>query len=376
MVYSATDPTIPLTKPWLPSFSDFKALAFDIFERRYVSNFAKYNELLEQKAGALLGHQFLAVSSCDIGMTLAWSALGNRSGEVIVPSFTFASTVNAIVWNNLTPVFADIDPRTLCLCPASVRERLTPATIGIAAVHLFGEPASQEIDRIAEQNGLSLLFDGAHAIGTTLGGYSLAGRGDAAVFSLSGTKVVTAGEGGLVTFADPAISRRFQELRNYGFIGDYNVKVTGLNGKMAELDAALGYLSLGMLEELVDARMAIADIYRRRLESTGLVRMQPVAFPGDSRSYKDIVVLFESGAQRAVVEQCLAAHKVETKRYFLPIHTMDAYKHLESTPLPCTESAWQTALCLPVYHDLPVDDVNRICDLVESVLNDVDRGTD
>ena len=359
---------IPVTKPWLPPFKEFVALASDIFERRYVSNFSKYNELLEQRASVLFECEVLAVSSCDIGMTLAWKALGKHSGEVIVPSFTFASTVNAIVWNGLSPVFADIDPLTLCLSPDSVNALLTPATVGIAAVHIFGQPVSEEIDMIASEQQLTLVFDAAHAVGTTTAGRSLAGRGDASVFSLSGTKIITAGEGGLASFSDPAVRRLFRKLRGYGFIEDYNVEQPGLNGKMAELDAALGYLSFGLLDELIDTRMNLAKLYRRRLEGTNRIRMQPLAGPGDTRSYKDLVVMFDSATERAAVEHHLAANDIGVKRYFLPVHTMDAYRQLPVVDLPYTKAAWESALCLPIYHDLGPDNVNRICDLIEEAL--------
>ena len=141
------DIEIPIAKPWLPPFAEFTALASDIFDSGYVSNFSKYCKLLEERVSDVLGMDVLSVSSCDTGLTLAWRALGIQKGEVIAPSFTFASTINSISWNGLTPVFADIDPNTLCLDPDAVRALITPATVGIAATHCFGQPVSEKSNK-------------------------------------------------------------------------------------------------------------------------------------------------------------------------------------------------------------------------------------
>src|SRR5262249_23283482 len=155
-----------------------------------------------------------------------------------------------LVWNNLTPVFADVDPHTLCLEPDEVRRLVTRKTVGIAAVHTYGCPAPvDELESIARERGLTLVFDAAHGLGASYRGCGLAACGDASAFSLSGTKIVTGGEGGLVTFREPAAAERFERLRSYGFIGDYNCRDVGLNGKLSELNAGLAWLSLELLPE-------------------------------------------------------------------------------------------------------------------------------
>ncbi|UWQ93522.1 DegT/DnrJ/EryC1/StrS family aminotransferase (plasmid) [Rhodobacteraceae bacterium M382] len=360
--------TIPVAKPTLPAFDQFAALAQDIFDRRYVSNFSKYCRLMEDRASQMLGADMLSVASCDIGMTLAWRALGLSHGEVIVPSFTFASTINALVWNGLTPVFADIDPDTLCLAPDAVRALITPRTVAIAAMHCFGEPVSPDIDVIAADNGLALFFDAAHAIGTTVSGSSLAGRGDVSVYSLSGTKVVTAGEGGLITFARPDIRDRFLELRGYGFVGDYNAKAPGLNGKISEMNAAMGYLSLDLLDSMILERARVAQRYRDRLAHLPTLRFQPAPAPGDTRSYKDFVIVFADQTLRDAVEQALADQQIGSKRYFFPAHRMDAYRTLARVaPLDVTEDIYGRALCVPMFSDLSDADIDRIADIIETV---------
>ena len=257
---------VPIMRPHLPPLDQFAQLVAELFETRMLSNFGKYTGLLEERASGLLDHPSpLCVSSCDIGLTLAWQALECPPGEVIVPSFTFCSTVNALRWNGLEPVFADVDPQTYCIDVEDVRRLITPRTVGIAAVHVFGLPAAIEpLEGLAREHGLKLIFDAAHGLGGRYRGTALGAFGDASAFSLSGTKLVTGGEGGLVTFRDPADAERFTFLRAYGFKDDYNCRYVGLNGKLSELNAALGWLSLDLLEDALARRHAQVERYRRQ----------------------------------------------------------------------------------------------------------------
>src|SRR4029077_20764328 len=177
--------SIPITRPHLPPLERFSELVAYLFASRMLSNFAKYTGLLESRAAAVLDHPApLCVSSCDIGLTLAWRALECSAGEVIVPSFTFCSTVNALMWNGLEPVFADVDPRTYCIDVEDVRRLITPRTVGIAAVHVFGLPAAIEsLEGLAREHGLKLIFDAAHGLGGGDRRPALGAVGGAAAFS-------------------------------------------------------------------------------------------------------------------------------------------------------------------------------------------------
>ena len=291
--------TIPISRPHLPERDRFMDLVAELFDTRMLSNFGKYSWLLEQRAATAIDHpRPQCVSSCDVGLTLAWRALGCDAGEVIVPSFTFCSTVNALAWNNLTPVFGDIDPRTLCLDPDEVRRLITPKTVGIAAVHTYGCPAPvEELEAIARERGLKLVFDAAHGLGAGLNGRKLGAFGDASVLSLSGTKLVTGGEGGLVTFRDPAAAERFKRLRAYGFVGDYNCREVGLNGKLSELNAGLAWLSLELLPEAAARRHQQVRWYQDDLQVLD-VTFQHVP-EGCVHGYKDFAILFATQGQRA-----------------------------------------------------------------------------
>lgn len=159
--------SIPITRPHLPPMDRFMEVVSELYTSRMLSNFAKYSRLLEARAADVLDHPApLCVSSCDIGLTLAWRALECSAGEVIVPSFTFCSTVNALMWNGLEPVFADVDPRTYCIDVEDARGLITPRTVGIAAVHTFGLPADIEpLETLAREHDLKLVFDAAHGLG-------------------------------------------------------------------------------------------------------------------------------------------------------------------------------------------------------------------
>ena len=288
----------PITRPHLPDLDQFSALVADLFETRMLSNFGKYTRLLEERAAAILDHPApQSVSSCDIGLTLAWRALECPPGEVIVPSFTFCSTVNALCWNGLEPVFAEVDPSTCCIDVEDARRLITPRTVGIAAVHVFGLPAAiGPLEQLAHDHGLKLVFDAAHGLGGRYDGTALGAFGDASAFSMSGTKLVTSGEGGLVTFRDPADAERFSFLRVYGFKGDYNCRYVGMNGKLSELNAALGWLSLDMLDEALVKRHAHVEHYQSALADCPEITWQAIPH-GCVHGFKDLAIRFRTPQQ-------------------------------------------------------------------------------
>lgn len=359
----AADPNVvvPITRPHLPPLERFAELVAELFDTRMLSNFGKYSRLLEHRAAEALGHPAPAcVASCDVGLTLAWKALECPPGEVIVPSFTFCSTVNALRWNGLEPVFAEVDPTTYCLDVEAARRLISPRTVAVCAVHVFGLPADVEaLQALADEHGLRLVFDAAHGLGGRYGGAALGAFGDASVFSLSGTKLVTGGEGGLATFRDPKAAERFSFLRAYGFKADYNCRYVGLNGKLSELNAALGWLSLGLLDEALARRQAQVGRYREALADCPELSWQDVP-EGRVHGYKDLALRFRRPEFRAAAEAALAADGIMTKRYFFPAHRMDAYRQFTRRSLPITDQLYDRLLCIPLYHDLPNDRIDTI----------------
>ena len=361
--------SIPITRPHLPPTEQFNEVVADVFATRMLSNFAKYTQFLEGRAATVLDHPGpQCVASCDIGMVLAWRALEYSSGEVIVPSFTFCSTVNTLHWNGLEPVFADVDPETYCLDPEDVRRRITPRTVGIAAVHTFGLPADiAALEGLAREHSLKLVFDAAHGLGGRYKGQALGAFGDASIFSLSGTKLLTGGEGGLATFRDPDDAERFSFLRAYGFKDDYNCRYIGLNGKLSELNAALGWLSLDLLETVLSHRHAQVQRYQMALQDCPDLDWQAVPV-GCVHGYKDLAVRFRTRQQRAAAEAALTDAGIMTKRYFFPAHRMEVYRSYAHGPLRVTEQLYERLLCIPVYHDLADETIDAIAEHIRASL--------
>ncbi len=335
-----------------------------------LSNFGELATALEGQCRAYLGTPFvLSASSGDVALTLAVRSLGLPQGSrVLVPSFTFNSTVNATLWNGLRPVFVDIDPDTLNVDPVDVAAHLEGAS-AILATHVFGNPAPvEELTDLGRQTGVRVVFDAAHGYGSLHRGQHVGTFGDVEVFSLSGTKPVTAGEGGLIATADPILADRFRYLRAYGFQGDYHSRYVGLNGKLSELHAALGLLTMARIEEALTVRRRHVDGYMAQLSSLPGISFQRVD-PEDRSTYKDFAVLFETPAVRERAEAALTAAGVQTKRYFRPCHTMDAYRDYADRRLPATESVADRILCLPIFEELAEAERDQVCDVVERALH-------
>lgn len=361
---------IPITRPDLPSLKEYETLLGEIWQSRMLSNFAVFAQRLEQLTADYLSVPVRVVVSGDVGLILSIAALELPKGSsVVVPSFTFNSTVNAILWNGLRPVFADIDPLTLNLDSASADEAVERFGAPlIVATHVFGNPA--DIDRlrsVASRHGARLIFDAAHAYGADHNGQKVGGFGDAEVFSLSGTKLVTTAEGGLIASADPDLMERIAYLRGYGFRNDYNSRFIGMNGKMSELHAALGTLTLARVDAAVAIRHDLVAKYKARL--AGLPITFQKVLPTDKSTYKDLALLFESEDARSRIEQTLAEAGVQTKRYFLPCHTQSAYVDLPRLPLPSTEVVAARSLCIPIFNDLTQSEVDLIVEGISRTIS-------
>lgn len=358
---------IPITRPELPSLEEYTGLLAEIWDSRMLSNFGPMAQRLEAMTSDYLGVPTRVVVSGDIGLALTIAAMDLPKGSAcLVPSFTFNSTINAVLWNGLRPVFVDIDPATFTLDPSDARAAATEiGNVGLViATHVFGNPADSDgLREVADDVGARLLFDAAHGYGSSRGGVKVGGLGDAEVFSLSGTKPVTAAEGGLITARDPELLERIKLLRGYGFFADYNSKLIGLNGKMSELHAALGLLTMPRIEQALAIREAHIARYRAILDEVPGISYQQVR-PQDRSTYKDFALLFDDRARRDRVETALAAANVQTKRYFKPCHLMDAFAPMNRRDLPATESVHERILCIPLFEALSGTEIDGIASVV------------
>jgi dTDP-4-amino-4,6-dideoxygalactose transaminase len=282
------------------------------------------------------------------------------SGDVIVPSFTFAATAHAVAWNGLRPVFADIQPDTLTLSPTAVSNSIGVRTSAILATHVYGTPCDVEaLARIARDNGLRLVFDAAHAFGSMRRGRRVGGFGDAEVFSLSPTKVLVAGEGGVIATNNAAIADRCRIGRDYGNPGDYDCQFVGLNARMSEFHAVLALASLDGLDDRIDRRNDHADAYVKAFAD-----VPGVSFPsigdGDRSTFKDLTVMVEAndfGLDADELSSTLGALGIETRRYYSPpVHEMEAYRGTKNGHGDLTVTRWAacSALSLPMWSEMSV----------------------
>lgn len=354
---------IPITRPELPPLADYVALLEEVWQSRMLSNFGPMAQRLEAMTTDYIGVPTRVVVSGDIGLTLTIAAMDlPRGSACLVPSFTFNSTINAVLWNGLRPVFVDIDPHAFTMDPADARSAASEAgsVSLIVATHVFGNPADAEgLRAVADENGARLLFDAAHGYGASRDGVKVGGLGDAEVFSLSGTKPVTTAEGGLIATRDPELLDRIKLLRGYGFHGDYNSRLIGLNGKMSELHAALGLLTMRRIDEALAVRERHIAAYRATLDTVPGISYQQVR-AGDRSTYKDFALVFADRGCRDKVEAALSDASVQTKRYFKPCHQMDAFADLHTRPLPVTEATHDRVLCVPLFEGITSREIATI----------------
>ena len=362
------DKRLPIASPEGLPGDDFLGDVQKILQSRRLTN-GRFVRELESAAAAYLGvPHCVAVSNGTTGLVLTLRALGLQ-GEVILPSFTFHATAHSVLWNGLKPVFADCDPETFCIHPQAVQARFTPRTAAILGVHLFGSPASVgELEAIATSQNAYLILDAAHAFGSKVDGRHVGTFGTAEIFSFSPTKLLVAGEGGLIATQDAVLARRLRAARNYGDAGNYDPELLGLNARMSEFHAALALRGLDGLDARIERRNQIRIHYLRRLAALPGLRFQQIR-PGNRSACKDFSVLVDEtafGCSRDWLFDLLQKENIEVKRYFWPpVHRQLLFRNLwDGQPLPVTEQISDRVLNLPIYSSLLDEDVERVCEAI------------
>lgn len=293
----------------------------------------------------------------------------NLQGEVITTPFTFASTTHAIVRNGLEPVFCDIDPETYTMDVTQIERLITDRTCAILPVHVYGNVCNiEEIERIAHKYGLKVLYDAAHTFGETYKGQGIGNFGDASCFSFHATKVFNTIEGGAVCYRDPDMGRRLYELKNFGIHGPEEVDAVGANAKMNEFCAAMGLCNLRHVDEEIAKRRAVVERYREHLEGVDGLRLNAQQ-PEVRSNYAYFPVVFDEnlfGASRNEVMDALAQNGIGARKYFYPLtNTFECFHgkyDVDATPVALHVA--KRVLTLPLYADLSMEDVDRICKIV------------
>jgi dTDP-4-amino-4,6-dideoxygalactose transaminase len=352
--HPAFNEALHVGRPNIGNRQAFLARVESALDRGSLTNDGPLVREFEAGIADLLGVEHcVAVCNATVGLEIAIRALG-MTGDVIVPSMTFVATAHALQWQQVTPVFADIDPATHNLDPVSVRRRLTPRTTGILGVHLWGRPSPIEaLDEIAQKHGLKLLFDAAHAFNCSYGGRMVGNFGDAEVLSFHATKFFNTLEGGAIVTNNAEVATRARLMRNFGFAGYDQVVYPGTNGKMNEISAAMGLSSLDSLDLFVATNRHNYFIYREQL--AGIPGISLLEFAETDQCNLQYVVLeieaSDYGLSRDDLMRILWAENVRARRYFFPgCHNMEPYRTLypgAEIELPQTERMVRRTLLLP-----------------------------
>jgi dTDP-4-amino-4,6-dideoxygalactose transaminase len=342
-----------------------------ILDRRWLSNQGPLVSEFEERIAARVGVKHcVAMCNATVALEIVIRAL-ELSGEVIVPSFTFIATAHALQWQEITPVFCDIDPHTHTLDPGWVERMITPRTTGIIGVHVWGRPCdTSALESIAKAHGLALLFDAAHAFGVAHRGRMIGSFGSAEVFSFHATKFVNCGEGGAVVTNDDRLAEKMRLMRNFGFAGLDRVIYIGTNGKMGELSAAMGLTSLESLDEFVAINECNYRSYGRELTTIPGLALLP--YDEASRSNYQYAVVevdpYLTQLTRDELIDVLRAENVLARRYFYPgCHRMEPYASLfphAKLVLRATDAVAQRVLLLPTGTTIGIDEIRKICQIL------------
>ncbi|MBR5094191.1 MAG: DegT/DnrJ/EryC1/StrS family aminotransferase [Oscillospiraceae bacterium] len=360
---------IYVTRSSLPPFEEYCAEIRGLWDSHWLTNMGEKHQALEAALRDYLGCEHLALT---VNGHLALENLLEAfqlQGEILTTPFTFASTTHAIVRCGCTPVFCDIDPKTFTLDPAKLEEKITEKTAAILPVHVYGTLCDVEaIAAVAKKHGLPVIYDAAHAFGVFREGVSAAAFGDAAMFSFHATKVYHSIEGGLAVCRNEAILRWLNDLKNFGIHGPEEVPFVGGNAKMNEFCAAMGLCSLRHLEEEIEKRSRVARRYRERLEGVPGLQLAVVQKGVRSNCAYFPVVFDGYRHTRDQVFARLAEEGIHARKYFYPLtNSFACYRGrpgFDPAETPVAAHVADRVLTLPLYADLALEDVDRICDIV------------
>lgn len=364
-----------------PNFGDRTRLlerVNDMLDRKWLSNNGPNVQEFEQRVADLIGVKHcVALCNGTIALEIAIRAL-ELKGEVILPSFTFVATAHALQWQEITPVFCDIDPKTHTIDPSCIEKMITPRTTGIIGVNLWGRPCNIEaLERISAEHNLKLLFDSAHGFGCSCKGKMLGSFGNAEIFSFHPTKFFNTSEGGSIVTNDDALARKIRLMKNFGFSGYLDdVIYVGTNGKMNEFSALTGLTNLESMDEFISVNRRNYELYTYELSNIPGIT-QIMYDQQEKNNYQYIVLEIDesvTGVTRDQLVDILRADNVLARRYFYPgCHRMEPYRSYfphAGLVLPETEKLVQRVLSLPTGTAVGADEIQKICQIIRlAVLN-------
>lgn len=358
-----------VTQPFLPPLQEFIPYLEKIWDSKVLTNSGPFHQLLEQELCRYLGVKYVSLfTNATIALVTALQAL-EISGQVITTPYSFVATSHSLLWNQIEPIFVDVEPHTLNIDPEKIEAAITDKTTAILAVHCYGFPCRVDaIEKIARKYGLKVIYDAAHAFGVCDHGGSILNYGDLSILSFHATKVFNTFEGGAIISKDFEMKKKIDQLKNFGFIDEVTVEETGINGKMSEINAAFGLLQLQHIDFVLGERGRIDQIYRRLLSSVKGID----CLSGDATirnySYFPILVRPDYPMTRDFLYQKLRDERIFSRRYFYPlISEFPMYRNLPSSKkegLVTASNAAEQVLCLPIYSGLPEEDIERIVSII------------
>jgi dTDP-4-amino-4,6-dideoxygalactose transaminase len=366
---------IYVTRPMLPDLAEVDAEIRDIWQSQWLTNGGAKHQRLEEELKQVLKVPGLSLfNNGTIALIVAIQSL-RLSGEVVTTPFTFPATPHVLPWNNITPVFCDIDEQTLTIDPRKLESMITPKTTGILGVHVYGMPCDvYGIQEIADRYGLRVIYDAAHAFGTEVDGTGIGNFGDISMFSFHATKLFHTLEGGALTFNAPPLKARIDLLKNFGIKNEEEVVMPGINGKMNEVQAAIGLINLKYIEAERARRQQVVEAYKKSL--AGIPGIHVFSIPDTIRNsyqYFMIRVGEEYGCTRDELHIKLKQYNVITRKYFYPLCSdYSCYNYLPSADpsnLPVAHKVVREVLCLPLYGALQPQEVEQICEIIAKERN-------
>lgn len=362
-----------VTRPALPPIEEFNVYLRDIWNSGILTNNGPYHQEFEKKLAAYLGIKYISLfSNGTLALVTAIQAL-KLSGEVITTPFSFVATTHALWWNNIKPVFCDIENKYFTLDPDRIESLITPYTTAILPVHVYGNPCQVErIQKIAETYGLKVIYDAAHAFGVKNKGRSILEFGDLSILSFHATKAFNTFEGGAIISPDEKTKKRIDFLKNFGFEDEVTVIEPGINAKMNELQAAFGLVQLNHIDDYTSKRKQLVSRYRDQLKNiNGIKYIDDIEDVTHSYTYFPVLVDKKSyGKSRDELYTLLKSSNIFCRRYFYPlISKFPTYKGLISSReenLPVASQIAERVICLPLYSDLRFEQVDFICKTIKN----------
>jgi dTDP-4-amino-4,6-dideoxygalactose transaminase len=357
------DKPIYVTQPSLAPLEEYVELLKGVWDRGILTHNGPLVQQFERALSAKLGIQnFVAVTNGTIALQMAIKALGLK-GEIITTPFTWIATVSAIKWEGCTPIFCDIEPDTFNIDPSKIEALITEKTVSIMPVHVFGNPCDVDaIDVIAKKHNLKVIYDAAHAIGSTYRGKSILEYGDISATSLHATKLLNTGEGGGCVTTNDDLHEKLKRIRFFGHDDAKDIVEDGFNGKMTEIHAALGLANLKYYDEVLADRKYKYLLYKEKLQGVGGLRFQILKIGEPNYSY--FPVLFQSEKELLGVEDVLNKNNIYPRRYFWP--SVNTYNNVvQSERKVISEDISKRVLCLPLFYKETVSDVLFVAGLIK-----------